>query len=88
MVIHVALERRTTYRFDRSVRRNYERFPVNANEADGRRTSRFGIVGHSAGTIDVAGIEAEMARLEGYPRTLDLRRPARLAPSAPARPAN
>ncbi len=76
-----------TYRVTHPGGRNYDRFPVNANEADARRTARFGIVGHTPGTVDVAQLEAEMARLDGYPRTLDLRRPARLAPGTSPGPA-
>jgi len=75
-----------TYRVSHPGGRNYDRFPVNANEADARRTSRFGTVGHTAGEVDVAGLAAEMARVHGYPRTLDLRRPASLAPGAAANP--
>ena len=67
-----------TYRVTHPGGRNYDRFPVNANEADARRTSRFSKVGHTPGPVDVARLEAEMARLDGYPRTLDLRRPANL----------
>ena len=59
---------------------------MNANEADARRTARFGTVGHTPGPVDVAGLEAELARLEGYPRTLDLRRPPRFAAPEPLRP--
>ena len=61
---------------------------MNANEADARRTSRFGVVGHTAGSIDVADLVAELARVDGYPRTLDLRRPASLAPGASPGPAS
>ena len=76
-----------TYRVSHPGGRNYDRFPVNANEADARRTSRFGVVGHTAGEVDVAGLAAEMARVDRYPRTLDLRRPASLAPGASPSPA-
>jgi uncharacterized protein (DUF2126 family) len=75
-----------TYRVSHPGGRNYDRFPVNANEADARRTARFGIVGHTPGSVEVALVESELARIEGYPRTLDLRRPATLAPAAPLRP--
>jgi uncharacterized protein (DUF2126 family)/transglutaminase-like putative cysteine protease len=77
-----------TYRVSHPGGRNYERFPVNANEADARRTARFGTVGHTPGPVDVAQVEAELSRIDGYPRTLDLRRPATLAPAAPLRPAH
>jgi len=52
--------------------RNYETFPVNANEAEARRFARFWKHGHTPGPLHV--------RREGlnpdYPRTLDLRRGA------------
>ena len=53
---------------------------------DARRTARFDTIGHTPGPVDVAQVESELARLDGYPRTLDLRRPASLAPAAPLRP--
>jgi uncharacterized protein (DUF2126 family) len=50
--------------------RNYDTFPVNANEAEARRVARFWNHGHTPGVTHV--------RLEGrnpdYPLTLDLRR--------------
>jgi uncharacterized protein (DUF2126 family)/transglutaminase-like putative cysteine protease len=51
--------------------RNYETFPVNANEAQARRLARFIAAGHSAGTYD---LPAEAPTPE-FPLTLDLRRP-------------
>ena len=52
--------------------RSYDSFPVNANEAEARRFSRFRDQGHTPGTMTI--------RREGpnpdYPRTLDLRRAA------------
>jgi uncharacterized protein (DUF2126 family) len=50
--------------------RNYETFPVNANEAEARRRARFFPFGHSVGAM------AEPARVQGaeLSRTLDLRR--------------
>ncbi len=50
--------------------RNYETFPVNANEAEARRRSRFFPFGHTPGPMD------EPRRVVGrdHPRTLDLRR--------------
>jgi uncharacterized protein (DUF2126 family)/transglutaminase-like putative cysteine protease len=50
--------------------RSYERLPVNAAEAEARRSGRFETLGHTPGTITVAP-----DRHGGeYPRTLDLRR--------------
>ena len=50
--------------------RSYERFPVNANEAEARRRSRFFPFGHSAGPM----AEPVPAVARETPRTLDLRR--------------
>jgi uncharacterized protein (DUF2126 family) len=75
-----------TYRVTHPGGRSYDRFPVNANEADARRVARFDTVGHTPGPVDVAALEAEISRLDGYPRTLDLRRTTKLAPSGPRRP--
>ncbi len=50
--------------------RNYERFPVNANEAEARRRARFFPFGHSAGPM----AEPVPAVARETPRTLDLRR--------------
>jgi uncharacterized protein (DUF2126 family)/transglutaminase-like putative cysteine protease len=47
----------------------YERMPVNAAEAEARRTSRFEPLHHSAGTVQ----PADVRRTGEYPRTLDLR---------------
>ena len=52
--------------------RAYERIPVNAAEADARRAGRFEALGHTPGTIPLAGGEGR--RAGEYPRTLDLRR--------------
>jgi uncharacterized protein (DUF2126 family)/transglutaminase-like putative cysteine protease len=49
--------------------RNYERFPVNANEAESRRISRFFKFGHTPGPMRVA--EEKISR--EFPFTLDLR---------------
>jgi uncharacterized protein (DUF2126 family)/transglutaminase-like putative cysteine protease len=50
--------------------RNYETFPVNANEAESRRIARFWDYGHSVGKIHAP--QEETSR--DYPFTLDLRR--------------
>jgi uncharacterized protein (DUF2126 family)/transglutaminase-like putative cysteine protease len=51
--------------------RTYETFPVNGNEAEARRLSRFEPYGHTAGAYDV---KSEVISAE-FPLTLDLRRP-------------
>ena len=49
--------------------RNFESFPVNANEAEGRRLARFEPFGHSVGKMEPP--PPEHNRL--FPTTLDLR---------------
>jgi uncharacterized protein (DUF2126 family) len=51
--------------------RSYDTFPVNANEAEGRRHSRFFPYGHTPGSMEVPPLERHPAS----PLTLDLRRP-------------
>lgn len=51
--------------------RHYEIFPVNANEAEGRRIARFSALGHTPGNTG-AGFPEEPN--EFFPHTLDLRR--------------
>jgi len=53
--------------------RNFETFPVNANEAESRRVARFYPFGHTPGFMTVP---REDENLE-FPTTLDLRRPTR-----------
>ena len=90
-----------TYHVSHPGGRAYDRFPVNANEAEARRASRFSVVGHTPGPVDVAGFAGTgiaAGDLGGqsveYPRTLDLRRvpslranpEAAVGPTAPSHP--
>ncbi|RIJ76295.1 transglutaminase family protein [Nakamurella silvestris] len=59
--------------------RSYEKPPVNALEAQSRRTNRFEALGFTAGAIDVAGLREKAARLAADTapmHILDLRRAA------------
>ena len=49
---------------------SYDHFPVNANEAEARRRSRFYPFGHTPGAMG----EPVLIRSREHPRTLDLRR--------------
>ncbi len=57
--------------------RNYETFPVNANEAEARRHARFWAHGHTPGAMKLAGEPTNPAT----PTTLDLRWQAVVGPS-------
>lgn len=50
--------------------RNFETYPVNAYEAEGRRLARFSVLGHTPGRIAVE----DAPRNPNFPFTLDLRR--------------
>jgi uncharacterized protein (DUF2126 family) len=50
--------------------RSFDTFPVNGNEAEARRLSRFEAMGHSTGAFEPA---SETPHTE-FPMTLDLRR--------------
>lgn len=49
--------------------RNYDTFPVNANEAEARRVARFSSLGHTQNTLNVA----DESPHPDHPYTLDLR---------------
>lgn len=52
--------------------RNYETLPLNENEAEGRRLSRFEAPTHTPGRVKIPPLIVN----PDYPHTLDLRRPA------------
>ncbi len=71
----------------------YEHFPVNANEAEARRASRFSPMGYTPGPVDIDALVPASPTSEApgtvrldYPWTLDLRR-APFPPDYPPPPA-
>ena len=53
---------------------SYESFPVNANEAESRRLSRFVAMGHTPGGMHIPPASIDVAASREFPFTLDLRR--------------
>ncbi len=60
---------------------NYDRFPVNAPEAETRRASRFRPEGHTPGPVDPTSVAMLAAPAPEYPYTLDLRRAPEMVPT-------
>ncbi len=54
---------------------SYDSFPVNANEAESRRLSRFVAMGHTPGTMPGIPASIDVAGSREFPFTLDLRHP-------------
>jgi uncharacterized protein (DUF2126 family)/transglutaminase-like putative cysteine protease len=53
--------------------RNYDTFPVNSYEAESRRLSRFTVLGHTPGLMQVPEATMGVAGSREFPFTLDLR---------------
>ena len=64
-----------TYHVSHPGGRSYETFPVNANEAEARRVSRFWPLGHTPGPMRIVPEPPNPS----YPFTLDLRRTPRFS---------
>ncbi|MHB8948076.1 MAG: transglutaminase family protein [Rhodoferax sp.] len=54
---------------------SYDTFPVNSYEAESRRMSRFGAMGHTPGVLRVPPATINVPGSREFPFTLDLRRP-------------
>jgi uncharacterized protein (DUF2126 family) len=59
-----------TYHVSHPGGRSFETFPVNENEAEGRKLARFETIGHTPGRTKIPPEE----RNHAFPHTLDLRR--------------
>jgi len=53
---------------------SYESLPVNANEAESRRLSRFTAMGHTPGLMQLPPVTINVPASREFPFTLDLRR--------------